>query len=145
MPNEQLWDPTAHIAQRSTPNAGQVSPTGQFIWPAAGILTQYFKWYHPAVDIANSGAPDVLAADAGTVIASSWDGSGYGNRVIIDHGNGYQTLYGHMQQLYVRPNQTVKRGDPVGKMGSTGRSSGIHLHLEIRLNGIAQDPLRFLQ
>lgn len=146
MPDEQLWDPTARMAQRLTPSAGEVSPTGQFIWPAAGMITQYFKWYHPAIDVANNAAPDILAADAGTVVVAGMpDRWGYGIRVIIDHGNGFQTLYGHLQQLYVQAGQTVNRGDSIGKMGSTGRSTGIHLHLEIRYNGAAQDPLRFLQ
>ena len=73
------------------------------------------------------------------------DNVGYGNRVIIDHGNGFVTLYGHMQAIYVKAGQTVNRGNAIGKMGSTGRSTGTHLHLEIRYNGVNQDPLRFLQ
>lgn len=146
IPEATLWDPTSRLAQRQTPNAGTVSPTGQFIWPASGTITQYFRWYHPALDIANGGAPDILAADSGTIIlAGAPDKWGYGIRVIIDHGNGYQTLYAHMQQLYVQAGQTVQRGDAIGKMGSTGRSSGIHVHFEVRKNGVAQDPLQFLQ
>lgn len=146
MPDEQLWDPTARIAQRATPDAGTVSPTGQFIWPAAGGITQYFRWYHPALDIANKAAPDVLAADSGTVVAAGMlDNWGYGIRVIIDHGNGYQTLYAHLQAVYVQPGQTVSRGNAIGRMGSTGRSTGTHLHFEVRQNGVAQDPLGFLQ
>lgn len=145
MPDEQLWDPTTRIARRVTPDAGTVSPTGQFIWPASGGITQYFRWYHPALDIANKAAPDVLAADSGTVVvAGTPDSWGYGVRVIIDHGNGYQTLYAHLQSVYVQPGQTVNRGSAIGKMGSTGRSTGVHLHFEVRQNGIAQDPLRFL-
>jgi len=64
--------------------------------------------------------------------------------VIIDHGNGYTTLYGHMSSIYVNQGQTVTRGSAIGQMGSTGRSTGIHLHFEIRQNGIAQNPLSFL-
>lgn len=144
-PKEKLWDPSTRLAKRNTPDAGAVSPTGQFIWPTAGSISQYFKWYHPALDIANKAAPDVLAADSGKVIvAGAPDRWGYGIRILIDHGNGYQTLYAHLQQLYVKPGQTVARGSAIGKMGSTGRSTGTHLHFEIRKNGSAQDPLRYL-
>jgi len=144
-PDEVLWDPTSRLAIRQTPDAGAVSPTGQFIWPASGQITQYFRWYHPAIDIANKGAPDALAADSGTVIVAGMpDRWGYGIRVIIDHGNGFQTLYAHLQSIYVQPGQTVTRGSAIGKMGSSGRSSGIHLHFEIRKNGVAHDPLGYL-
>lgn len=145
-PAEKLWQPNAYIANRITPNAGAVSATGSFAWPAGGNITQRFVWYHPAIDIANSGAPDILAADAGTVAVAGWpDNSGYGYRVIINHGNGYSTLYAHMQAVYVTVGQTVNRGDAVGKMGSTGRSTGTHLHFEVRSASGNLDPLNFLQ
>lgn len=144
-PEEKPWEQPLYVA-RKTPSAGQVAPTGIFAWPATGNLTQYFRWYHPAVDIANNASPDVLAADSGTILVAGWpDAAGYGNRVIIDHGNGYSTLYGHLARIYVGVGQTVKRGDAVGRMGSTGRSTGIHLHFEIHKNGIAQDPLGYLK
>ena len=120
--------------------------TGQFLWPTAGRITQSYSWYHKALDIANSGLPDVLAADGGTVILAGWPTpGGYGNHIIINHGNGFQTLYGHLSQVYVSVGQKVARGQVIGKMGSTGRSTGPHLHLEIRQNGVAQNPLSFLK
>lgn len=129
-----------------TPNAGTVVASGSFVWPASGTISQNFSWYHKGIDIANRASPDILAADAGTVIVAGWpDGYGYGNRVIIDHGNGYRTLYAHMSRIYVVPNQTVKRGDPIGKMGSTGRSTGIHLHFEILSGGTYLNPLSVLR
>ncbi|MDP3994623.1 MAG: M23 family metallopeptidase, partial [bacterium] len=70
---------------------------------------------------------------------------GYGNRVLLDHGNGYKTLYAHMQTVYVIAGQTVKRGDRIGRMGSTGRSTGTHLHFEISLNGSRLNPLSILR
>jgi murein DD-endopeptidase MepM/ murein hydrolase activator NlpD len=143
-PEEKPWEQPVYIA-RKTPNAGVVSPTGVFIWPTSGTITQYFRWYHPAIDIANRDAPAVLAADAGTITWAGWDPSGYGNKVMIDHGNGYVTLYGHFAKIYVSVGQTVKRGDTIGQMGSTGRSTGTHLHFEIHKNGIAQDPLGYLK
>jgi murein DD-endopeptidase MepM/ murein hydrolase activator NlpD len=145
-PKETLWQPTTYLAGKITPNAGTVSAEGSFIWPASGRITQRFVWYHPGLDIANASAPDVLAADSGTVIIAGWpDNIGYGNRVVIDHGNGFSTLYAHMQSVYVTPGQTVNRGNAIGKMGSTGRSTGTHLHFEIRVGDQSQDPLAYLK
>lgn len=120
--------------------------SGQFLWPAGGIFTQYYSSWHPGVDIANSAAPGIAAADGGTVIVAGWpDTQGYGNRVIIDHGNGYTTLYGHLSQVYVTAGQTVGKGAIIGKMGSTGRSTGIHLHFEVHRNGVALNPFSVLK
>ncbi len=128
-----------------TPNAGTVVASGQFVWPTQGVITQRFTWYHPGLDIANNGAPMVVAADAGRVEAAGWDGSGYGNMVLIDHGNGYKTRYGHMSVVMVISGQTVKRGDTIGRMGNTGRSTGTHTHFEIYKNGVRLNPLSFLK
>jgi len=137
---------TQYLAGRITPNAGAVAANGSFIWPTNGTITQRFVWYHTGLDIANASAPDILAADSGTVIQAGWpDNVGYGNRVIIDHGNGFVTLYAHMQAVYVSVGQTVNRGDSIGKMGSTGRSTGTHCHFEIRVGGKNVDPLTYLQ
>ena len=141
MPKEQ---PQVRIRQ-ITPNAGTVVASGNFVWPTAGTITQRFVWYHKGVDIANSGGPDILAADSGTVITSGWSTVGYGNYVVIDHGNGDRTLYGHMQTLYVAAGQTVNRGDRIGKMGSTGRSTGTHLHFEVISRGVYLNPLNVLK
>ena len=138
--------PRPSVFARLTPNAGQVTALGVFVWPASGRISQGFVWYHKGIDIANSSGPEILAADSGTIRIAGWpDNGGYGNRVVIDHGNGYETLYGHLSHIYVTPGQTVKRGDTIGKMGSTGRSTGTHLHLEIRRNGVTTNPLEFLK
>ncbi len=128
-----------------TPNAGTVVASGQFVWPTQGIITQRFSWYHPGLDIANGGGPMVVAADAGRIELAGWDGSGYGNMVMIDHGNGYKTRYGHLSTIMVIPGQTVKRGNTIGRMGNTGRSTGTHLHFEIYQNGVRVNPLVFLK
>ncbi len=141
MPKAQ---PATRIRQ-ITPNAGTVVASGNFVWPTSGSISQRFVWYHKGIDIANSGGPDILAADSGTVIVSGWSPVGYGNYVIIDHGNGYKTLYAHMQTLYVAAGQTVSRGNRIGKMGSTGRSTGPHLHFEIISNGVYLNPLNILK
>jgi murein DD-endopeptidase MepM/ murein hydrolase activator NlpD len=133
------------VAQ-STPDAGVVSATGQFSWPTSGSISQRYVWYHKALDISNKGGPAILAADSGRVTVAGWpDNFGYGNRVIINHGNGFETLYAHMSSIAVSVGQTVNRGDVLGVMGSTGRSTGTHLHFEIRQNGATLDPLGFLR
>lgn len=137
---------SVYLARRQTPSAGSVSATGVFVWPTAGVISQGYSWYHKGADVANKAAPDILAADAGTVIVAGWpDSGGYGMRVIVDHGNGFQTLYAHLSQVYVTSGQTVNRGNTIGKMGSTGRSTGTHLHFEIYLNGVKVNPLDHLR
>lgn len=129
-----------------TPDAGTVVASGAFVWPTGGKISQRFVWYHQGIDIANKVAPTVLAADSGKVIGAGWlDGFGYGNRVIIDHGNGYRTLYAHLSKVSVVAGQTVARGAPIGKMGSSGRSTGVHLHFEVLLNGVHLNPLSVLK
>lgn len=128
-----------------TPNAGTVVASGQFIWPTAGVITQRFAWYHPGLDIASPSGPIVVAADSGSVIYSGWDNTGYGNMVLIDHGNGFKTRYGHLSQIMVVSGQTVGRGSSIGKMGNTGRSTGPHTHFEIYLNGTRVNPLNYLR
>lgn len=131
--------PASQVPVAVIPGAG----TGAFVWPAAGSITQGYRFYHKAIDIANRGGGSILAADTGTVIAAGWDGSGYGNRVIIDHGNGFVTLYGHLSVVQVSPGQKVNRGSVIGQMGSSGRSTGTHLHFEIR-KGDLLNPMSYL-
>jgi murein DD-endopeptidase MepM/ murein hydrolase activator NlpD len=115
---------------------------GRFIWPAHGTITTYFWQYHPGLDIANViGTPEV-AADAGQVVFAGW--GSYGIYVEIDHGNGFHTVYGHMSAVLVRAGQVVTPGQEIGLMGSTGRSTGPHLHFEIRYRDVPQNPLDFL-
>lgn len=128
-----------------TPDAGSVAASGSFVWPAFGRMTQPFRWYHKGIDIANKSGGSILAADGGTVVVSGWTNVGYGYHVIIDHGNGYQTLYGHMSSLSVVSGQRVARGAILGQMGSTGRSTGVHLHFEIRTGSGNVDPLGYLK
>ncbi len=144
-PAEIPWSPSLYVRQ-TTPNAGSVAATGRFAWPMGGIITQNYAWYHKGVDIATSYGATILAADAGRVVVAGWpDNTGYGNRVMIDHGNGFVTLYGHMSVVKVAAGQTVNRGDPIGLEGSTGRSTGPHLHFEIRRSGAAINPMEYLR
>lgn len=138
--------PVAPRVRQITPDAGTVVASGTFVWPTGGKITQRYVWYHKGLDIANKSASGVLAADAGKVVVAGWpDGYGYGNRVIIDHGNGYRTLYAHLSRVYVVAGQTVARGAAIGKMGCSGRCTGAHLHFEVIRNGVYLNPLGVLQ
>lgn len=144
MPDETM--PTGpSIARMLTPDAGSVSATGSFVWPGFGSISQPFRWYHKGLDIANRAGGAILAADAGTVVVSGWTNVGYGNHIIIDHGNGYQSLYAHLSSIAVVSGQRVNRGAVIGQMGSTGRSTGTHLHFEIRTGSGNVDPLGYLK
>lgn len=136
--------PTTRVVY-TTPDAGVVTAAGVFVWPTSGRITQGYRFYHKAWDIANSGGGPILAADAGTVITADWDPSGYGNKIAIDHGNGFVSLYAHLSVIQVRVGQRVNRGDVIGQMGSTGRSTGVHLHFEIRQGSVLLDPGNFLR
>jgi murein DD-endopeptidase MepM/ murein hydrolase activator NlpD len=95
------------------------------------------------LDFAGSSGTDIMAAASGTVVSTGWEGS-YGNQVVIDHGNGYQTTYNHMSGIGVRAGQKVQTGDHIGDMGSTGNSTGTHLHFEVTHNGKFMDPESWL-
>lgn len=144
MPDE-VAQTAPNIARKLTPDAGSVSATGSFVWPGFGRITQSFRWYHKGVDIANHDGGAILAADSGTVVVSGWTNSGYGNHIIIDHGNGFQTLYGHLSSISVVTGTRVTRGTTIGQMGNTGRSTGTHLHFEIRTASGNVDPLGYLK
>lgn len=122
-----------------------VKGSSNFIWPTSGVITQYPVWYHMAVDIANNAAPPILASDTGTVVFAGCIRYGYGCHIIIDHGNGYQSLYAHLSSIGVSPGQVVNKGQQIGVMGSTGRSTGTHLHFEVRSGEVLLNALNFLR
>ena len=136
---QPVYQPLPIVAVGTTPGSGQ------FAWPTQGMITQRPVYYHMAVDIANSALPPIMAADSGTIVTVLYQKYGYGQHVIIDHGNGYQSLYGHMSEIYVTQGQSVAKGSVIGRMGSTGRSTGPHLHFEIRQGGVLLNPLNFLR
>jgi murein DD-endopeptidase MepM/ murein hydrolase activator NlpD len=145
-PKEVIRDTTRYTAKTVAPVPG-VKGEGGFIWPTNGRVSQKYYWYHQAVDIANKSNPDILAAQGGTVVTAGWNAGGYGNYVVVDHGNGYKTLYAHIlsNTITVKAGQVVKQGQKLGAMGSTGRSTGTHLHFEIVLAGKKLDPLSVLK
>ncbi len=137
-------------------HAGEASGTGSFIWPVpcSTRVTSRFgnrsdpftgeTRYHSGIDIDGYGneGGTIVAADGGTVITATYS-DGYGNYVIIDHGNGYQTLYAHMSGIWVSSGQTVSQGDGIGSLGATGRATGTHCHFEVIINGERTDPTQF--
>lgn len=143
-------------AQETAPGAfmlgmpGSSGITTPSLWPANGTVSSPFgfRWggtdFHPGIDIANDmGTPIVATAD-GTVVTAGWNSGGYGNMVDIDHGNGIMTRYGHAMQVVVVPGQHVRRGQIIAYMGSTGYSTGPHVHYEVRINGSPVNPAGYL-
>jgi murein DD-endopeptidase MepM/ murein hydrolase activator NlpD len=122
-----------------------VRGSSSFIWPTNGAITQYPTIYHMALDIASSSSPPVIASDAGTVVYSGCFSWGYGCHIIIDHGNGFSSLYGHLSQRAVEQGAVVSQGQVIGIMGTTGRSTGIHLHFEIRQGSSLLNPQSLLK
>ncbi len=127
---------------------------GTFTWPSVSstITSPYGTRVHPitgrvrkhaGVDIGASYGTNIYAANSGTVIVAGWNSGGYGNYVVIDHGGGYTTLYGHCSSLLVSKGQTVTKGQVIAKVGSTGMSSGPHLHFEVLINGSTTNPMSY--
>ena len=135
------------IAQGPSSPAFTAPGGANFVWPTSTSgISQYYAWYHPGIDLPNKSAPGIAASDTGIVVVAGWpDNYGYGNRIVVDHGNGYRTLYAHLSNIYVSVGQSVSRGQIIGQMGNTGRSTGTHLHFEIHFKGVPLNPLSILK
>ncbi|PZU98494.1 MAG: peptidase M23 [Pseudanabaena sp.] len=143
------------ILAKVQPYSGLVLPpgTGQLMYPTIGPVTSNFGWrthpilgterFHAGIDFGADYGTLIYASESGRVIYSDWYG-GYGNSVIIDHGNGITTLYAHCSELYVKDGDAVVKGQPIAAVGSTGFSTGPHLHFELRANGEPIDPAGYL-
>jgi murein DD-endopeptidase MepM/ murein hydrolase activator NlpD len=135
------------IARRPTYRPKQVKISRNLIWPAKGRITSGFGMrfgrVHEGIDISKDGGRDIRAAASGIVVFAGHK-RGYGKTIIINHGRGIKTLYAHNSRIYVRKGVRVRQGDFISKMGSSGKSSGIHLHFEVHLYGKPRNPLRFL-
>jgi murein DD-endopeptidase MepM/ murein hydrolase activator NlpD len=118
--------------------------SGAFTWPLTGWLTQGYRYDHRAIDVAAPAGTVVTAADRGVVIRAGWNDQGYGRFVIIDHNIDYITLYAHLNEVLVTEGQVVAQGEVIGSVGSTGNSTGPHLHFEIRDFGRLTNPLELL-
>jgi LysM repeat protein len=120
--------------------------SGSFVWPTVEhwISGYNYSGIHPAIDIAGSLGNPVVAADSGVVVYAGWSNFGYGNLIVIDHGNGWQTAYAHLNSIAVTCGQSVYQGGFIGALGTTGNSSGPHLHFEMSYNGAKPNPLDYL-
>jgi len=139
--------PTYTFRSFATPSTPKVVATGRMLWPSScRQITQYFRWRHSGIDIACGYGKPVYASDSGRVIKSQggWNG-GYGAMIAIDHGNGKQTVYAHLGKLYVKVGENITKGQVIGAEGSTGRSSGPHLHFEVRVGGVRKNPLYYVK
>lgn len=138
-------EPTATPETPSAPPALWPYGDGQFIWPVqGGVISQGFRAGHRAIDIAAPIGTPVYAADSGIVIQSGYSKDGYGGRVIIDHQIDYVTLYAHLSQALVEVGDVVQKGQLIGYVGSTGNSTGPHIHFELRDFGFLVDPRSLL-
>ncbi len=118
--------------------------TGRFQWPVLGSISQGYWYGHRAIDVAAPTGSALLAADGGFVSFAGWTDIGYGYLVVIDHANGFATYYAHLSSIYVYSGQAVGRGEVIGAVGSTGWSTGPHLHFEVRYYGVEQNPRAYL-
>jgi murein DD-endopeptidase MepM/ murein hydrolase activator NlpD len=136
--------PPAQVATPSKPTTAAVRSSSKLQWPTVHRhLTQYYTWRHTGVDIAGAIGTPIYAAEDGVVETAGWNKGGYGYYIIIDHDNGLKTLYGHNSKLLVSAGERVIRGQQIANIGSTGRSTGPHLHFEVRLNGKRVNPLNY--
>ncbi len=128
-----------------TPSKEQYSQPSKFLWPTPGKrITQYYHLGHHAIDIGAPKGTPIYSIEKGKVILSGWS-TGYGYNIIVDHGNGQKSRYAHFSKLYVKTGASVARGQQLGEMGSTGYSTGPHLHIEIIVNGVKVNPLKYIQ
>lgn len=140
-------------ARRAAGIVGTTSAPGALAWPVSGTITSPFGYrrspfgggmeFHQGLDIAAPMGTTITAAASGTVISAGWYG-GYGNYILIDHGGGMATGYGHCSQIFVSVGQQVQKGQAIGAVGSTGASTGPHVHFEVRINGKPVDPVPYL-
>lgn len=137
-----------YIARAVTAYAGPISDSaealGLFHWPASGVLTQGYWYGHRAIDIGAAVGTAIRASDNGFISFAGWTDIGYGYLVVVEHRNGYQTYYAHLSDIFVREGEAVSGAQVIGAVGSTGNSTGPHLHYEIRYNGYPTNPLIYL-
>lgn len=147
----QLQTRSPAQAQPQLRRANAVVAAAGYRWPMTSFtITTYFgrrgvfQRFHTGIDLAAPVGTPIYAARAGQVGVAGWSRFGYGLHVVLDHGGGQETLYGHMSRIVVRPGQWVERGQVIGYVGSTGWSTGPHLHFEVRVGGVPRNPMAFL-
>jgi murein DD-endopeptidase MepM/ murein hydrolase activator NlpD len=142
-----LKDPVTRVVARGTKAEVAFRGSGRFLWPTVGQITSPYgkrgREFHSGIDIAQSKGAPVRASNSGTVTFAGWRG-GYGNLVIVNHGGGIETYYAHNSSITVSVGKQVEKGQQIATVGSTGRSSGSHVHFEIRVNSSPVNPLNYL-
>ncbi len=139
------------VSTNPTPKPGDATespdkPKTKLLWPTSGhVITQYYGWRHTGLDIDGDYTSPLYAAADGVVEIAGWNSGGYGLMILIDHPNGMKTRYGHSSKLFVKAGDVVKRGQVIAMMGSTGRSTGSHLHFEVYANGKRTNPLVYIR
>ncbi len=131
-----------------TPKPPDAEPTSgsKLFWPTSGhSITQYYGWQHTGLDIDGDFSSPIYAANDGVVEKAGWNTGGYGLMIMIDHPNGMKTRYGHTSKMFVKEGDEVKRGQVIAMMGTTGRSTGTHLHFEVYTNGARTNPLGYIR
>ncbi len=142
-----VYQPTTRtVSSVLTTTPAATASNSKLLWPTNSTrITQYFNWQHSGLDIGNSIGQPIYASEAGKVTTAGWNSGGYGYYVIINHGNGLETLYAHSSKLYVKVGDIVSRGDIIAAIGSTGWSTGPHIHYEVRVNGVRKNPLNYIK
>lgn len=146
-----VWTPPdlSSVLGRTSREGSGVAPiivgTGTFRFPVNSRNFTQFYWYgHPGVDVGLPEGSPVFASDTGTVTFAGWNIYGFGNLIVVNHGNGYETFYGHLSSINVVPGQIVYQGNVIGATGNSGNSSGPHIHFEIRLNNFQDNPCGYV-
>lgn len=147
--SEVLTEPVTQVQLKGTKTPPSSYGTGEFIMPTSGRLTSTYgrRWgrTHAGIDVAATTGTPIYAADNGVVVEAEYQNNGYGKIIKIDHQNGYVTYYAHCSALYVNVGDVVAKGDKIAAIGNTGRSTGPHLHFEIRKDGNHQNPFNFIK
>ena len=150
---QTIWIPSQPGTERNgVPSLALPSrfvPDSHLQWPTDGVLSSSFGTrggrFHGGIDISGERGTRIVAADGGVVMFSGRGPDGYGNAVMVDHGNGLMTLYAHNERNVVRQGERVRRGQTIALMGDTGRASGTHVHFEVHQHGRLVDPRRWLR
>lgn len=142
----QIYTPPQSYSIKNIFSAPAAPSGSKLQWPTNSYrITQYFNWRHTGVDIGNKIGQPIYAAESGVVKSAGWNRSGYGYMIMIDHGGGLITLYAHASKLYVKAGDKISRGQVIAAIGSTGRSTGPHLHFETRINNSRVNPLGYIR
>ena len=134
------------VVSEPDPEPAPARVSSGYIWPFYSSISQYFSSYHRGIDIDGFGryGATISAAASGTVVLAAYQDYGYGNHIIIQHPDGSRTLYAHLSEIWVSQGEYVSQGEGIGALGSTGYSTGPHLHFEIHIGGVQVDPLAYL-